>query len=267
MRQDPKHKAYVDRVLEGTDRYAQDLLRENEKLRALTAALEQENRRLDERVQNFESDLARRDSERLRLIDELRDVESENRRYTDQYVTIAQQNANLANLYVASYMLHASLDRQEILAAIEQIIVNLVGSEELGIYEVMFEEQGLRLIASMGIDEARYGALPLDRGVIARTLHSGAVWLSTDESESPIESYESTLTACIPLAVDGEAVGAIAIFRLLQQKPSLGDSDRELFDLLATHAAMALHCSAMTESLRRNRPPAVSTIEPAEGRP
>jgi len=36
-------------------------------------------------------------------------------------------------------------------------------------------------------------------------------------------------------------VGAIAVYRLLGQKPALGPADRELLDLLATHAALALH--------------------------
>src|SRR5438105_3564886 len=120
MRDEQRHKALVERILDDSDRYAQDLLRENEKLRALAAALEEENRRLDDQLQ-------RQRNETLR---ELHEIESDSRRYADQYATISQQNAGLANLYVAGYMLHASLERGEVLSAIQQIVVNLVGSEE-----------------------------------------------------------------------------------------------------------------------------------------
>jgi hypothetical protein len=39
--------------------------------------------------------------------------------------------------------------------------------------------------------------------------------------------------------------GAIALFRLLPQKAGFQAVDRELFDLLATHAATALYCSGL----------------------
>jgi hypothetical protein len=47
------------------------------------------------------------------------------------------------------------------------------------------------------------------------------------------------------LSLDGRVTGAIAIFRLLPQKAGIEDVDRELFGLLATHAAVALYCSAL----------------------
>ena len=37
------------------------------------------------------------------------------------------------------------------------------------------------------------------------------------------------------------AIGVIALFTLLPQKPSLDAGDLELFELIATHGAMALH--------------------------
>ena len=48
--------------------------------------------------------------------------------------------------------------------------------------------------------------------------------------------------------------GAIAIFRLLPQKAAVEDLDRELFDLLATQAGMALHCAALHARLAALEP-------------
>jgi hypothetical protein len=44
--------------------------------------------------------------------------------------------------------------------------------------------------------------------------------------------------------------GAIALFRLLPQKPALEDVDHELFELLATHAATALYCTRLHQGVR-----------------
>jgi hypothetical protein len=57
----------------------------------------------------------------------------------------------------------------------------------------------------------------------------------------------SSITACIPLKVDGNVIGVIAIFRMLPQKQSIAFVDRELFSLLGSHAAMALYCSGLQQ--------------------
>jgi GAF domain-containing protein len=65
-----------------------------------------------------------------------------------------------------------------------------------------------------------------------------------DSTDGKAVEKKSGLTACIPLVLDGHVIGAIAVFRLLDQKESkLAPLDFELFDLLATHAASALYCS------------------------
>ena len=64
-----------------------------------------------------------------------------------------------------------------------------------------------------------------------------------------IRGEESTegLVACIPLKLDNDVTGLIAIFSLLPHKPGLEALDHELFDLLATHAATALYCTSLHE--------------------
>ena len=66
-------------------------------------------------------------------------------------------------------------------------------------------------------------------------------------------TLEERLTACIPLVLDGKVTGAIAIFRLLPQKAGIEDVDRELFDLLATHAATALYCTSVAREAHGRR--------------
>src|SRR5262245_25618432 len=91
--------AYVRKVMEGTQRYAQELLAENEKLSRLVVELEENGRRLAQR-----------------------------------FAEIEQQNSNLANLYVASYQLHGLLDRAELFAIVQEIVANLIGCEEMALF-------------------------------------------------------------------------------------------------------------------------------------
>jgi hypothetical protein len=51
------------------------------------------------------------------------------------------------------------------------------------------------------------------------------------------------------LTLDGRVTGAIAIFKLLPQKAGIEDLDREIFELLATHAATALYCTGLHAKL------------------
>src|ERR1051325_8315784 len=94
-------RTYVEKVAADTRDYIHELLKENDRLRARVT-----------------------------------EAEEESRDFAARYVDVEQQNTNLAHLYVASYQLHGTLDRERILAAIKEVIINLIGSEELAIWEV-----------------------------------------------------------------------------------------------------------------------------------
>jgi len=241
--------AYVRKVRDETQRYIQNLLEENEKLRALGATLQSEKLRLQEQVLALREELHSHQMEQVRLQRELAEIDKESRRYSKEFVQVEEQNSNLANLYVASYRLHSTVDRQEVLAVIQEVIVNLVGSEQIAIFEVDSKRSMLSLVASHGIDPARYQTIHLGSGLIGRAAFVGKAYLAGEQAENNGAPEEADLTACIPLKVDGKVTGAIAVFRLLPQKTGIEELDRELFDLLATHAATALYCTGLHAKL------------------
>jgi len=223
-------KTFIEKVASDNREYMQSLIEENQRLGKLVAELEIER---DHRLQHEAA-----------LQERLEAIEAESRRYSERYVEVEQQNTNLANLYVASYQLNGTLDRTRVIAAIQEIVINLIGSEELAIWEVDDELQILKLIGSFGIDVEEWAGVLVGSGMIGAVAQTGARFVATEALFAP-EGREETLTACIPLKLDDKVVGVIGIFRLLQQKQGLEDIDYELFDLLGSHAASALFCTAL----------------------
>ncbi len=238
------HEDYVAKVRQSTHQFLEEMVRENARLRAEQLRLENERVRADEEVARLRQQVARLEQAQTHQQEELVKVENENNRIFAEYADIEQQNSNLANLYVASYRLQGTLARAEVLRVVEEVIINLVGSEELAVFELDTNVRQLVLLSSFGINEDQYRVLPLDDSPIARTAATGEMFL---QEPPPVlnSAPKGSLTCCIPLIVNGRIIGVIAVFRMLPQKTALLSIDRELFSLLGTHAAMALYCSGL----------------------
>ena len=167
------------------------------------------------------------ENERLRLLVDGLKAESE------------AQVANLASLYVAVTSVHGALDRPSVLSSVQEIVTNLIGSEEMAIFETDAIHGRLTLLASMGIEPGPYQDIALGAGAIGRAAATGER-LIRQQGGSLTEDGDAALTACIPLKVAGRIVGVLAVFRLLPHKGWLDAIDIDLFDVLAAHAASAL---------------------------
>src|SRR5258706_1814981 len=274
------HGAYVRKVQEGTQSFAEDVLVEierlqlgvppveaeregeaeragdghvvlqsNEALRPLAASVEAEMNRLHEQAISLRAENERHQKEQARLQVQLDSTRAESQRYSTRYTEIEQQSSNLANLYVASYRLHGTLDRQEVIDTIKEIIANLVGSEEAGLFELDPRTRAVGLEAAFGFEPAACPPVPLGSGLIGRAAKTGEIYVADPARPPAGPGLEGRLTACIPLTLDGPVPGAIAIFKLLPQKAGIEDLDREIFELLATHAATALYCTGLHAKL------------------
>lgn len=246
-RDDDGH-SYVQKVREDTRRYVEGLLADNESLRALVASLESEKSRLlydkmslQEKALGLreELDRVRTDQEELRR--RLSDARTESAKYSQQYAQVEERNNDLANLYVASYQLHSTFDRAEVVSAVQEIVINLIGSEEMAIFELDEESRELRLIGSFGIDEGAWKTVPVGKGLIGGAVDRGVSVLPGRHHDLQPTAAERGLTAAIPLMLGERVVGAVVVWGLLEHKGGLEDLDYELFDLLGTHAATALY--------------------------
>ncbi len=138
---------------------------------------------------------------------------------------------------VALERLHGASDHAEVLRAVQDVVINLVGSEEVAIFEPA-ADGGWAVVQSFGVGSARTAPVAEGHGPVGRAAAEGKAWIA---GEGPgAQPGDPALTACIPLVAEGRAVAVLAIWRLLPHKPRLRDSDRHVLALLGRHAGRAL---------------------------
>jgi putative methionine-R-sulfoxide reductase with GAF domain len=230
--------------------FTEELMSENERLRYRMVQMEAEKMNLADTLQK---EIERLRFENTQLIQKLDftsgrfdEIESENKDFVQRYIEVEEQNESLANLYVASHHLHSTLDPEEVMQCIKEILINMVGSEEFGVF-IVDEETNELLLAGYEGEIVQ----PLDRrnvkfgdGLEGMVAQSGEAFFTDDKGE------DGNTCACIPLKVKERVIGVIAIYRLLEHKNGLTHLDYKLLELLAGHAATALVSSklyAMTD--------------------
>jgi GAF domain len=175
------------------------------------------------------------------------ELRAEQQHLLERYVGLEEQNSALTTLYVACQGLHNSLDRAQILLTAREIIANLIGCEEYVLFRVA-PDGWLTREDSFGLDPEVYAKFPPAAGLIGQAVQTGKVCQVNEDGGTEASELEANLTACIPLKRNGAVTGAIALFRLLPQKFEFQNLDHELFRLLETHLAHALHCSELQQA-------------------
>jgi GAF domain-containing protein len=195
---------------------------ENEALRAEVASLRAENEQLKRSLTH------RSEEERWRA---------------QRQGLVEAELAHLVRLRVASQRLHESLNPLELMDILQDLLVNLVGSETLGIFELEPAGPALVLRVSMGIDPERFRRLPLGEDPIGRAARTGSTWLADLMEGVPEQARREGPRACVPLRLGSHVLGMMVLFGLLPHKPRLEQEDRELLEVLANEGARALYCA------------------------
>jgi GAF domain-containing protein len=163
----------------------------------------------------------------------------ENGQLAGLYLAAEQRIGDLANLFVAVNSIHGATDTAGVVVAVREIVANLVGSEEMAIFEAERGTGRLTLVAALGIDPAAVQDLRLGQGAVGEVAATGQP-LIRREGGTGEPGTDGALTACLPLLVGSSVVGALAIYRLLPHKHALEQVDLDLFDLLSAHVGAAL---------------------------
>ena len=184
------------------------------------------------------------------LLAGLRAAEDRSQTWETSHAEIEERHNDLANLYVASYQLHASFDPNEVVAAISEIVINLIGAEVFALYscDTGSCDTGsgrLNPVASQGRPLSAFAAITIGTGVIGSAVADGALFVAPPVAPEDEVRSEGEPVVVIPLYVRGNALGAIALYKLFDQKSGVSELDRQLFGLLASHAATAILASRL----------------------
>jgi hypothetical protein len=165
------------------------------------------------------------------LLHDLEHAKREGSTLAEELRVVRLQMETMANLYVQLRRVHSSLRLDEVVDAIEESLINLIGSEDFALF-LRNGEGRFELLHAMGAGHSLApfadGEGPLGAAVAAGRLVYG----------NP--------TAAVPLrsALDaGGCMGLLAVVGLLPHKAALIDVDRALLEVLAEHAGVALEAA------------------------
>jgi transcriptional regulator with GAF, ATPase, and Fis domain len=223
MTDNPQAEKFLE-LFNKSKEFTEELLHENERLRATLAELQ----------------------------GTVQHLQRENRDFSSRYAEVEEQNNSLANLYVATYQLHSTLDFREVLEIVKEIIINLIGAHSFAILLLDEKANELRTIAAEGKDEVsgmESLVVRVGEGLLGNVAQSGQSYYVIDDVDGA-GSVERPIAA-VPLKIKDNVIGLIAIYKLLQQKHSFSAVDYELFTLLAAHAATAIFSSKLYSQSER----------------
>jgi transcriptional regulator with GAF, ATPase, and Fis domain len=235
------------------EEFTKKLIKGNEQLRFRIAQLEEtvKNSVNEKRIKIYEERIKLLEDELKSLSEKYQQVEEENKDIASKYVEIETENNNLANLYVASYHLHSTLDLNEVLKIVFEIIINLIGAEKFGILLMDEKTNELIPVASEGLEIAEMPRVKTGVGIIGSVAKDGESFFSKDWTPASSVDVRNPIV-CIPLKIKEHVIGVLTIYSLFVQKTGFSNMDYELFNMLAGHAATAIFSSKLyTQSERK----------------
>jgi hypothetical protein len=251
---DASQSAFVQTFFKRGAEITEELIRENERLREQVGQFEQENAAL--RTQLASDDTLRvalrkiedLEREKKELVSHIQTETATATRFEAHHAHMEAEIANLANLYVALYQLHASLDLTRVTDRLRELLAQLIGAREYAIY-VTSEARGELVPVAVEGDRRRAPTVRL-RGandpppgaaaIVERVFLTGDAHIQEGPLAQGTRAPDAPPVACVPLRVDGRAIGVIVVYDVLPHKERFLPVDYELFKLLGAHAATAL---------------------------
>lgn len=225
---------YVERVREATRSLLDDLLEANRRLCLAIAVLSSSRDDATREIGDIDQRAKHWQEQQDRLLDLLEAAERESRAFEEQVAEVEQQNSNLATLYAAITALHASLDLRTVVSGIEEIVINLIGSEQFAIVRA---DDDLTPWSLFGVNAAQLNGLCSNSGILARAAAEGRPLIIP--GALPVDT--SGVRVCVPLVAESEICGFLLIFGFLSQKTEIVPLDHELFALVGSQAGSLLH--------------------------
>jgi len=246
-----QRESFVSTFFKKGAEFTEELVVENDRLRGALADLERDNAALrtqlasDEAIRDLLRKIEELEREKQALLSHVHEAEAHSTQFSSRHEQIEEELASLANLHVASYHLHSTLRLPMVVRHLRELLQQLVGARSYAIYIADDVRTELVVIAGDGLEATQLAAIPFGgagethddaQGFVERAFVTGIAYIE----EGRINYERTTPVACLPMRIDDRAIGVIAIYSLLPQKPGFVAVDFELFKMLGLHAASAL---------------------------
>ena len=141
-------------------------------------------------------------------------------------------------LVAARQRLAESRDEEDAIEGLREIVANLLGSEEIGLFKVDQATGTFKVCWSFGIDLTNYDLTRSLGEAGMQRVKRGEFHI--DLSPPDRSGSGARAQAFIPIRLGNETIGVLAILRLLPQKAAFDGADMDLFKLLSNEAAQPL---------------------------
>jgi len=139
-------------------------------------------------------------------------------------------------LEAAQKRLRNSVDQADTLEAIREIVTNLLGCEEIGLFNVDQKSNGL--CWSFGIDPNQHGTLAVFEDSGLQRVLQGEFHVAQTVGE--VGCVKTPLRVFVPIRANGRTVAVLVMLKLLPQKLEFDEADVKLVHLLSDEVGRAL---------------------------
>jgi hypothetical protein len=152
------------------------------------------------------------------------------------------ESMNDLRLVAARQRLAESRDEKDAIEGLREIVANLLGSEEIGLFKADHATGTFKVCWSFGVDLTHYDLTRALGEPGIQRVKRGEFHINFSPPDRP--GSVARAQAFIPIRLASETIGVLAILRLLPQKAAFDGADMDLFNLLSNEAAQPLFGSA-----------------------
>jgi GAF domain-containing protein len=200
------------------------------------------------------AELAELHEDRARLASEVARLERHVSMLSTEVATADQKVGDLEKLLLAARRLESCADRPAVLAALQDILVTVVGSNDFVMLALDEEGRTMWPILGVGANGTACGPLLVSDPLVSAALETGRCQVAGPRGVG--ELPRNGPLASVPLMSWPHTVGALVLFTLVTHRSGLRPVDVELLDFLSSHAATALQLADL-RSAEAQRPPSL----------
>jgi hypothetical protein len=189
------------------------------------------------RPEDDDLDAALDEADRLRI--QVSTLLATHRQLSTLLVAADTRSGELLKLLVTVRAMIEARNSTAALDSLQDILVNVIGSDDFIIYSIDPRDRTLVPIAGTGASSLTWSRVSLDESWLGDVVRGGSLFMGRERVLAD-EDRPSDVAAVVPLKVLDRVVGAIVIARLFPHRELLGACDREILGLLGVYAATVI---------------------------